>query len=60
MSSKKQEIAPSQHDRFVDVARALGCDEDKEKFEATLGKIAAHKPSKDKAMKRPLKGRSAR
>jgi hypothetical protein len=32
--------------RFVETARALGCDEDKAKFEAALGKIAAHKPTK--------------
>ncbi len=29
-----------QFDRFVETARAHGCDEDKEKFEAQLGKIA--------------------
>jgi hypothetical protein len=35
----------TQSDRFIEAARALGCDEDKERFEATLGKIAvsAHK-----------------
>jgi hypothetical protein len=32
--------------RFVETARALGCDEDKEQFEKSLGKIAAYKPSK--------------
>jgi hypothetical protein len=30
--------------RFLETARAFGCDEDKEKFEAALGKIAAHRP----------------
>jgi hypothetical protein len=30
--------------RFVETARALGCDEDKERFEKALGKIARHKP----------------
>jgi len=35
----------SQFDRFFETARALGCDEDKEKFEAQLGKIADHKPA---------------
>jgi hypothetical protein len=38
--TKQQQIA-----RFRETARVLGCDEDKEKFEATLGKIASHKPS---------------
>jgi hypothetical protein len=32
--------------RFLETARALGCDEDKERFEAALGKIARHKPPK--------------
>ena len=50
MKSKKPET-PSldsrpQHERFVETARALGCDEDKEKFEAALKKAAAHKPIK--------------
>jgi hypothetical protein len=34
----------SQIDRFRTTARALGCDEDKEKFESSLKKIASHKP----------------
>ncbi len=29
-----------QRQKFVETARALGCDEDKERFEAALGKIA--------------------
>jgi hypothetical protein len=33
--------------RFRSTARALGCDDDKEKFEAALRKIAAHKPKKE-------------
>jgi hypothetical protein len=33
-----------QFSRFVETARALECDEDKERFEAALGKIATHKP----------------
>jgi hypothetical protein len=31
--------------KFVEAARALGCDEDEEKFNAALGKVARHKPS---------------
>ncbi|HUB64261.1 MAG TPA: hypothetical protein VL996_07390 [Methylocella sp.] len=34
-----------QAQRFIETARALGCDEDKERFEAALGKIAQHKPT---------------
>jgi len=33
-------------DRFIETARSLECDEDKERFEATLGKIAKAKPGK--------------
>lgn len=35
-----------QHKRFLEAARALECDEDKEKFEARLGKIAGRKPQR--------------
>ena len=41
--SKKPTGGP-QFSRFVETARALGCDEDKARFEAKLGKIAAQKP----------------
>ena len=34
----------NQISRFKNTARALDCDEDKDRFEAALGKIAAHKP----------------
>jgi hypothetical protein len=40
---------PTQIERFRAKARALGCDDDKEKFEATLKKIAAYKPKKKTA-----------
>jgi hypothetical protein len=33
---------------FVDTARKLGCAEDKERFEKSLGKIAGYKPPKKK------------
>jgi hypothetical protein len=60
MSSKKHEhtldSTSSQFERFVETAHALGCDEDKERFEAALGKIAAHKPKKPS----PAGPRSAR
>jgi hypothetical protein len=35
-------------DDFVSVARRLECDEDKERFERKLGKIATAKPQKPK------------
>ncbi len=39
MKSGKNE----QIEAFRKTARALGCDEDKDKFESQLGKIATHK-----------------
>jgi hypothetical protein len=42
MKGKADQAA--QHQRFIETARALGCDEDKERFEAALGKIAASHP----------------
>ena len=41
----------SQVDGFIETARALGCDEDKERFEAKLGEIARHKPPPPKPKK---------
>jgi hypothetical protein len=42
---KKTEQAPKaeteQHKRFIETARELECDEDKERFEDKLGKIAS-------------------
>jgi hypothetical protein len=46
--------------RFKDVARALGCDEDKEKFEAALGAIVQYKPPpKPKKMPKAKKTKPA-
>jgi hypothetical protein len=44
MTNRGRRPADPQVVRFVETARALGCDEDKDKFEAALGKIARHKP----------------
>jgi hypothetical protein len=40
-----------QIDSFKETARALGCDEDKEKFEATLRKIASSRRKTEKVKK---------
>jgi hypothetical protein len=45
--SKPRE-AKSQHERFVETARALECDEDKDRFEEKLKQIAKAKPTKPK------------
>ena len=53
----RQEKQPDndQFKRFVETARKLGCDEDKERFEKSLGKIAAYKPSKKPKVKKAAK-----
>ena len=40
------EYRVKQVDRFIEIARALECDEDKERFEEKLGKIAKATPGK--------------
>ena len=45
MVEQKQKAAKSQRQRFEEAARALGCDEDKERFESILGNIAHATPS---------------
>jgi hypothetical protein len=46
---------PTHFNRFVETARKLGCDEDKERFEETLGKIATYKPPKKPKIKKVAK-----
>jgi hypothetical protein len=36
---------PSQTEKFHETARLLECDESEEAFDASLGKVARHKPS---------------
>jgi hypothetical protein len=43
--AKTEKQTQVQH--FIETARALGCDEDKERFEEALGKFARHKPPPD-------------
>jgi hypothetical protein len=45
----------SQFNRFLETARKLGCDEDKERFEESLGKIAAYKPPEKPKSKKAAK-----
>lgn len=42
--SKKSDGDISQHARFIETARALGCDEDEAAFDEKLKVIARHKP----------------
>jgi hypothetical protein len=57
LSQKKDRPASSQFQHFLETARALGCDEDKDKFEAALGKIAEQKPRDESGPKKPVKRR---
>ena len=40
----RSSVGADQHKRFIETARQLECDEDKERFEEKLGKIAKAKP----------------
>ena len=40
-------VTSEQGKKFEAAARTLGCDEDEEKFNAALGKVARHKPPPD-------------
>lgn len=40
MTKKVKPSAADQHKRFIETARELGCDEDKERFEEKLKQIA--------------------
>lgn len=44
--ARKQNLATDrgQRDRFIEAARELECDDDKERFEGRLKKIAKQKP----------------
>jgi hypothetical protein len=49
---QKAKKSESQRDRFIDAARDLECDDDKDRFEKRLGKIAKAK-AKPKDAKAP-------
>ena len=49
--SQEKQPDKDQFKHFVETARKLGCDEDKEMFEKSLGKIAAYKPQKKPSKK---------
>jgi hypothetical protein len=46
---------PNQFDRFLETARKLECDEDKERFEAKLGAIVKSAPPRPAVKKRRVK-----
>jgi hypothetical protein len=49
--NQEKKTDKDQFKRFIETARKLGCDEDKERFEKSLGKIAAYKPPKKPSKK---------
>jgi len=51
----KNDQSSKQFETFKATARSLGCDEDKERFEAKLGKIARAKSKSPRA--KPAKGK---
>jgi len=46
MQTKPQPPQKEQIDRFRETARRLECDEDQERFEEKLGRIATQRPAK--------------
>ena len=52
MANGKSSANSNQHARFVETARALGCDESEEAFDEKLKVITRHKP-KDSPTERP-------
>ena len=44
---KTKDAAPSQRERFEQAARELGCDDDPERFEETVRKIAKAPPARN-------------
>ncbi len=50
---KNQKPINPQTERFIETARALECDEDKERFEAKLKRIAKAKPKPAPSRKEP-------
>lgn len=50
--SRSKEPPSSQGEAFIDLARALGCDESEERFNEALKKVARHKAPPTDASKR--------
>ena len=49
----KEKSSESQHARFIETARALGCDEDPTAFDDKLKAIARHKPTAEPKPAKP-------
>jgi len=53
-----QGASPSQHARFIETARALGCDEDEAAFDEKLKAIARQKPKDEPSVVKTRKTKS--
>jgi hypothetical protein len=51
-SNEQPAIGKPQHERFIETARELGCDEDEAAFEEKLKRIATAKPKPRKPIKK--------
>lgn len=47
--TKPKSTPKDQHERFIETARKLGCDEDEAAFDEKLKRIVTPKPQKQKA-----------
>ena len=47
----------TQKDKFIETARALGCDESEAAFDAKLKKLLSHKPISNEQVKKQAKKR---
>lgn len=46
---KDRLVIPPQGEKFIEVARALGCDDDPEHFRERVGKLVIHRTAEGKA-----------
>jgi hypothetical protein len=56
--SNEQQATQTQHERFIETARELGCNEDEAAFEEKLRRIATVKPKPKPRSSGPLRKRS--
>jgi hypothetical protein len=52
-SNEQPAIGKTQHERFVETARELGCDEDEAAFDEKLKRIAMAKSKPERAPRKP-------
>ncbi len=55
MTMNKKDASQSQKDKFIETARALGCDESEEAFAEKLKALASVKPMTNEGVKKKAK-----